>query len=78
MSGVVSRHAFLYDPNTSAKIQDLNGIWRAASGWVLTQATAISDSGAITGWGTYKGATHGFPAAPERPSRRWPSARPRH
>ena len=59
VSGVVSRHAFLYDPNTSAKIQDLNGI-SSGSGWVLTQATAISDSGAITGWGTYKGATHAF------------------
>ena len=59
IKGVVSRHAFLYDPNTSTKIQDLNSLANA-SGWVLTQASAISDSGAITGWGTYKGETTAF------------------
>jgi hypothetical protein len=36
----------------------------AHSGWVLEEATSISDAGNIFGYGTIKGTQHGFPLTP--------------
>lgn len=50
-------HAFVY---TGGKMQDLNKLIPAHSGWVLTQALGINDSGQIVGWGIRKNQTRGF------------------
>jgi len=43
-------HAFVWD--NSNGMRDLNDLISAGSGWTLTRATDINNSGQITGWGT--------------------------
>lgn len=50
-------HAVLWDQAGGSTV-DLNA--SATTGWVLTNATAINDSGDIVGYGTYNGEAHGF------------------
>ena len=49
--------AFLY---SRGRMQDLNGLLPAGSGWVLEAALGISDAGQITGVGTINGSQHAF------------------
>jgi hypothetical protein len=39
---------------------DLNSLLPANSGWILSNATGINDSGQIVGVGTYNGQTQAF------------------
>jgi probable HAF family extracellular repeat protein len=55
-SSITSR-AFLYSNN---QMIDLNSLLPANSGWELTDATAINDSGEIVGDGTINGQAHAF------------------
>jgi hypothetical protein len=50
-------HAGLFE---RGKAYDLNKLIPRGSGWTLTQATAISNSGAILGTGTLHGVQRGF------------------
>lgn len=50
-------HAFLWENGT---MSDLNDLLPAGSGWILTAATAINDSGDIVGTGLLNGQVHGF------------------
>ena len=51
-------HAFVY---RNGELRDLNTLVALGSGWVLTEAHAINDQGAIAGFGTAPdGATRGF------------------
>lgn len=50
-------HAFLYDGTT---MLDLNNLIDPASGWTLTCASGINDSGQIVGWGGISGHTHAY------------------
>lgn len=43
---------------------DLNSLLPPESGWVLTTASGINDSGEVVGTGLYEGATRGFLLAP--------------
>jgi probable HAF family extracellular repeat protein len=54
-------HAFVY---TGGKMKDLNSLIPAHSGWILTQASGINDSGQIVGWGTVNKQTHAFLLSP--------------
>jgi probable HAF family extracellular repeat protein len=54
-------HAFVY---TASKMQDLNDLISANSGWVLSEATAVNDSGQIVGYGTIAGNEHAFLLTP--------------
>ena len=56
-------HAFLY---SGSKMQDLNKLIPAKSGWVLTQANGINDSGEIVGYGMINGQEHGFLLTPSK------------
>ena len=55
-------HAFLYD---NGGMIDLNTWLPPASGWVLTGANDINNSGWIVGQGTLNGQTHAFLLTPE-------------
>jgi probable HAF family extracellular repeat protein len=58
-------HAVLWQKGaTGYAIADLNGLIPAGSGWVLTVASAINDSGAIVGSGVVNGQTHAFLLTP--------------
>jgi probable HAF family extracellular repeat protein len=57
-------HAFVYNGSTSA---DLNSLIAANSGWTLTTALGINDSGDIVGGGIFDGQMHGFLLTPEAP-----------
>jgi probable HAF family extracellular repeat protein len=50
-------HAFIWD--AAAGMRDLNDLI-AATGWVLSSASAINDAGDIVGIGTLDGQSHGF------------------
>jgi probable HAF family extracellular repeat protein len=50
-------HAFVY---SGGKMQDLNSLISAASGWVLQSANGINALGQIVGEGTLNGKQHGF------------------
>lgn len=50
-------HAFLHD---SGGMTDLNSLLPPGSGWELTLASAINDSGQIVGVGTHNGAVRAF------------------
>lgn len=54
-------HAFLYSKGI---MQDLNDLIPASSGWVLTEARSINESGQIVGNGIVKGQEHGFLLTP--------------
>jgi probable HAF family extracellular repeat protein len=58
----VSNRAFL--SLNGGPIVDLNSLVANASGWTLTTATGISDSGQIVGIGTVNGTPHGFLLVP--------------
>jgi probable HAF family extracellular repeat protein len=45
-------------------MKDLNSLIPAHSGWILTQASGINDSGQIVGWGTVNKQTHAFLLSP--------------
>jgi probable HAF family extracellular repeat protein len=50
--GSRDQHAYFADPSTGFQPVDLNvELAHSIVGWVLVQATGISDSGAICGWG---------------------------
>lgn len=50
-------HAFVY---SHGKMQDLNRLIPAKSGWVLSTAYAINDAGQIVGYGTHNKQQHAF------------------
>jgi len=56
-------HAFVY---SGSKMQDLNKLIPSNSGWVLSQANGINDSGQIVGYGTINGEQHGFLLTPKK------------
>ena len=53
-------HAFIFD----TLMRDLNDLIPAGSGWLLTNAQGINDSGLITGYGEINGQTHAFRLTP--------------
>jgi len=55
-------NAFLY--SGSGPMLDLNNLIDPASGWTLTGATGINDSGQIVGYGTHSGQEHTFLMTP--------------
>ena len=55
-------HAYLC---SNGKMQDLNKLIPAGSGWILTQANGINDEGEIVGFGTIKGHQHAFLLTPQ-------------
>jgi len=70
-TGNAASDAFLY---TSGTMYDLNALIPAGSGWNLSIAESISNTGYITGYGTYYGANHAFCSPPSRnppACRRW-------
>jgi len=56
-SGFILYHAFLW---SGGSMKDLNDLIPAGSGWVLTEATGINDSGQIVGNGTLGGVERAF------------------
>ena len=59
--GSSDERAFLY---SSGKMRDLNSMIPAGSGWSLTTATAIDDTGLIAGYGFFRGEEHAFLLTP--------------
>lgn len=55
-------HAFVY---SGGKIQDLNGMIPAGSGWVLIEADSINAAGQIVGMGQHNGQEHGYLLTPQ-------------
>lgn len=55
-----ANHAFIY---RNGVMTDLNGLI-SGSGWVLAEATSISDDGYVTGYGTHNGVTTAFLLSP--------------
>lgn len=53
-------HAFI----STGKLQDLNDLIPANSGWVLEEARSINNSGQISGYGTHNGQQRGFLLTP--------------
>jgi probable HAF family extracellular repeat protein len=53
----VPSHAFLY---SGGQMVDLNSLIPTNSGWVLTDAYSVNNSGQIVGYGTIAGATHAY------------------
>jgi probable HAF family extracellular repeat protein len=51
---------------TGGKMQDLNRLIPAKTGWLLQEATGINDSGQIVGYGTLKKQTHAFLLTPAK------------
>ena len=56
-----SYHALRY---SAGKIEDLNNLIPANSGWALEQATGINNAGQITGTGMHNGLEHAFLLTP--------------
>ncbi|HLJ16807.1 MAG TPA: hypothetical protein VKV15_20095 [Bryobacteraceae bacterium] len=61
-SGYIIYHAVKF---SGGKAVDLNGLIPAGTGWLLTQATGINDSGQIAGIGTIHNQQHAFLLAPK-------------
>ena len=61
-TGNAAGHAFFAD--VTGPMVDLNTLIDPASGWVLTQAHGINDSGQIAGQGTIGGQPHAFLLTP--------------
>jgi probable HAF family extracellular repeat protein len=61
-AGNAVQHAFFTEP--TGPMRDLNSFIDPASGWVLTRASGINDSGQIAGTGTINGQTHAFLISP--------------
>lgn len=55
-------HAFVY---SAGKIQDLNKLIPAGSGWVLIEAQGINSTGQIVGLGTHNGQEHAYLLTPQ-------------
>ena len=55
-------HAFVY---SNGKMQDLNRLIPAGSGWVLTTAYGINDAGQIVGYGTHNKQQRAFLLTPQ-------------
>ena len=62
--GTFTSRAVQWDVANS--IMDLNALLPANSGWVLTSAIGVNDSGFIVGYGTKNGLTKPFLLAPKR------------
>jgi probable HAF family extracellular repeat protein len=62
-TGFLVYHAVVVRPG--GHMQDLNGLIPAGSGWTLSEATAINESGQISGYGTFNGAQHAFLLIPK-------------
>ena len=60
-SADTTKHAFLYHDGA---MTDLNSLINPASGWTLTSAQAVSNTGYIVGTGTIGAQTHAFLLAP--------------
>jgi probable HAF family extracellular repeat protein len=54
-------HAFIY---SDGMMQDLNKLIPADTGWLLTEAKGINESGQIVGYGFIKGERHAFLLTP--------------
>jgi len=64
ITGDTANHAFLY---SNGAMRDLNALTDPAAGWTLESATAISDTGYITGYGTtISGSSHAFLLIPKQ------------
>ena len=62
-NGTADNHAFIY---TGGKLRDLNNLIPSGSGWVLTEATGINDTGQIVCNGSNaSGYTHAFLLNPQ-------------
>jgi probable HAF family extracellular repeat protein len=61
VAGDSTQHAFVYSGGTMV---DLNDLIDPASGWVLSSASAINESGWIAGTGCINGETHAFLLTP--------------
>jgi len=67
LTGSSSTHAFIWCPGSSVfSVKDLNDFLNTTqqSQWVLQQATGITDSGKIVGFGTFNGAVTAFLLTP--------------
>jgi probable HAF family extracellular repeat protein len=61
--GTADSHAFIY---SGGKLQDLNNLIPKGSGWVLTEATGINDTGQIVcNAHNASGYTHAFLLTPQ-------------
>ncbi len=60
-TGSAVSHAFLYSEGVWT---DLNSFLPPGSGWQLTVAMDINNSGQIVGWGNIAGQTHAFIMTP--------------
>jgi probable HAF family extracellular repeat protein len=56
------RHAFVWSPETG--LRDLNDWIPADSGWILTEATGVNNSGQIAGNGSHRGVARPFVLTP--------------
>jgi probable HAF family extracellular repeat protein len=63
-SGYISGQDRAFVWSQAQGMQDLNNLIPADSGWTLQSASAINDSGQVTGQGTINGATHAFLLTP--------------
>ena len=61
-NGLLTYHAVIY---SGGQVHDLNNRIPAGSGWVLSAATSIDDTGRIAGYGTFKNAPHAFLLTPQ-------------
>jgi probable HAF family extracellular repeat protein len=57
-----SYHAFI--STNGRRMQDLNNLIPAQTGWVLQEGAAINDTGQIAGYGTLNGQLHAFLLTP--------------
>ena len=60
-TGYILYHAFVWN---GVAMQDLNSLIPAGSGWLLTDANGVNDSGVIVGTGTLGGQTRAFRLTP--------------
>ena len=60
-------HAFIFD--TEKGIRDLNNLLDPQTGWTLTFARDINNSGQIVGYGEVNGERRGFILTPIPPNR---------
>ncbi len=67
-SGKVVSRAFIYSDMKGGTMRDLNGLWtfnpNKKRRWVFQEARAISNRGAIVGWGLKNGRRHAFLLTP--------------
>ncbi len=61
IAGMAGNRAVIWD---GGQMKDLNTLIEAGSGWVLTSANAINESGQIAGTGTFNGRQRAFLLTP--------------